>query len=41
MRERVGHQGGSLNVVSPPGGGTRAVIREPAEPVGVAHAAAV
>jgi signal transduction histidine kinase len=41
MRERVGHQGGSLNVVSRPGGGTRIVIRVPAEPLGVPRAAAV
>ena len=40
MRERVAHQGGSLNVVSRPGG-TRIVIRVPAEPVGVVRAAAV
>jgi signal transduction histidine kinase len=41
MRERVGHQGGSFNVVSRAGSGTRIVIRVPAEPLGVAHAAAV
>jgi signal transduction histidine kinase len=41
MRERVAHQSGSFNVVSRAGGGTRIMIRVPAEPLDMTRAAAV
>jgi len=41
MRERVAHLGGSFNVVSRPRGGTRILVRVPAQRLAVARAAAV